>query len=423
MMSRLFFFVFLCLFACRPQPEKEISVLRQPAEFESTDAVWIIWPPSDHTTNTSNSEVTLNILEALGSDLDIVVTCANEALYKEAQAQISLRFKEQNNISITRINSVELWARDMGPNFVETTDGQLAVVDFNFDSWGYSDTTDADNKIEEAYDREAASLLEFPVIRSKMITEGGNREVNGKGTLMLTETVERGRNPNMSLEEMEAEFKRTLGVTNVVWLKEGLREDDHTFLGPIELEDGEKAYTVVTTNGHIDEYARFVNDSTILLAAVDSADLKDPIAMENHLRMSENYQILKEARDQDGRPFNIIRVTLPRTIVSTMKPGDGVYEYIKTLDYQDGSTFPEGEEINVIAAASYLNFLITEKVVIGQKYWREGMELVIQERDKQAEATLASVFPNRKIVMLDALAVNLGGGGIHCITMQQPAKP
>ena len=422
-MKRLRYLVFLCLFACGPQPEQELTVLRQPAEFESTDAVWLIWPPSDHTAGTSNSEVTLNILEALGSDLNMVVTCANEALYKEAQAKIGQRFKEQSNISITRINSVELWARDMGPNFVETTDGQLAVVDFNFDSWGYSDTTDADNKIEEAYDREAASLLKFPVIRSKMITEGGNREVNGKGTLMLTETVEKGRNPEMSLEEMEAEFARTLGVTNVVWLKEGLREDDHTFLGPIELEDGEKAYTVVTTNGHIDEYARFVNDSTILLAEVDTADLRDPIAMENHLRMEENYQILKEARDQDGKPFNIIRVTLPRTMVSTMKPGDGVYEYIKTLDYKDGSTFPDGEEIKVIAAASYLNFLITEKVVIGQKYWREGMDEEIRERDQQAEATLASVFPNRKIVMLDALAVNLGGGGIHCITMQQPAKP
>ena len=222
---------------------------------------------------------------------------------------------------------------------------------------------------------------------------------------------------------MEAEFKRTLGVSNVIWLKEGLREDDHTFLGPIELENGEKAYTVVTTNGHIDEFARFVNDSTVLLAQVDSADLEDPIAYENHLRMEENYKILKAARDQDGKPFHIVRVTLPKTIITTMQPGDGVYEYIKTLDYQDGSVFPEGEEIKVIAAASYLKFLITQKVVIGQKYWQEGMDPEVQRRDSLAQATLASLFPDREIVMLDALAVNLGGGGIHCITMQQPVKP
>ena len=75
----------------------------------------------------------------------------------------------------------------------------------------------------------------------------------------------------------------------------------------------------------------------------------------------------------------------------------------------------------VVAAASYLNFLISNEVVIGQKYWREGWDEDIRERDEQAKAVLQSVFPNRKIVMIDALAVNFGGGGVHCITMHQPA--
>ncbi len=423
MNHRLTWLLLLCLFACGQNQDTELKVTRQPAEFEPTAAVWLIWPPADHTVQTSNSEVTLNIIESLGNDQPVVLTCANKALCEEAKSQVRQRFKEQTNITITELGSIELWARDMGPTFVETNRDELAIVDFQFNSWGYSDTTDADNQIEAAYDRGAAALLDMPVIRANLISEGGNREVNGMGTLMLTETVVKGRNPQMSLKEMEAEFGRTLGVTNVIWLKEGLREDDHTFLGPIELENGEKAYTVVTTNGHIDEFARFVNDSTILLAQVDSADLEDPVAYENHLRMEENYEILKAAKDQDGKPFHIVRMTLPRTIISSMKPGDSVYEYIKTLDYRDGSVFPVGEEIKVIAAASYLNFLIASEVVLGQRYWREGMDPVLQERDSLAQATLTALFPNRKVVMLDALAVNLGGGGIHCITMQQPAKP
>ena len=96
------------------------------------------------------------------------------------------------------------------------------------------------------------------------------------------------------------------------------------------------------------------------------------------------------------------------------------YEYIKTLDYTDGSEFPAGDTINVIAAASYLNFIITSEVIIGQKYWREGMPEEIKTRDEETKAQLASVFPNRKVVMIDALAVNLGGGGLHCISMHQP---
>lgn len=403
--------------------ENPLTVIRQPAEFEPTEAVWLIWPPADHTVNTSNSEVTLSIIEALGPKQNVVVTCANDALCEEARNKIDENFKEQSHITIAPLASVELWTRDMGPTFVETNRGTLAVADFNFNSWGYSDTTDVDNKIEESYDRGAAELLKLPVIRTPMISEGGNREVNGKGTLMLSEVVERGRNPQMSLEQMEAEFQRTLGVTNVIWLKEGLHEDDHTFLGPLTLDDGELAYTVITTNGHIDEFARFVNDSTILLAQVDSTDFHDPIAYENYLRMEENYQILSQAKDQDGKSFTIHRVTLPRTIVETMYPGDGVYEYIKTLDYKDGSTFPSGEPVKVLAAASYLNFLITSEVVLGQKYWREGWDLTLKERDSLVEATLKQVFPYRQVKMLDALAVNLGGGGIHCITMQQPVAP
>ena len=78
----------------------------------------------------------------------------------------------------------------------------------------------------------------------------------------------------MTRKEMEAEYKRLMGVKKIIWLKKGVVEDDHTFLGPITTSDGTKAYTVVTTNGHIDEFARFVNDSTILLAQVDSKEFR-----------------------------------------------------------------------------------------------------------------------------------------------------
>ncbi|HCO84591.1 MAG TPA: peptidylarginine deiminase, partial [Arenibacter sp.] len=68
----------------------------------------------------------------------------------------------------------------------------------------------------------------------------------------------------------------------------------------------------------------------------------------------------------------------------------------------------------------YLNFIITNKVVIGQSCWREGMPDELKLKDENAAQILQSVFPDRKIIMIDALAVNLGGGGIHCISMHQP---
>tara|TARA_R100001369_G_C3322085_1_gene169131 strand:+ start:1350 stop:2600 length:1251 start_codon:yes stop_codon:yes gene_type:complete len=410
----------LILSCSSPKKSDPIIAVNQPAEFESQEAIWLIWPSTDHKEGESVEQVTLAIVEALVGNIDIVITCKDKELLAQAEESLKKHFGELPKLKLLQLPSVEIWARDMGPIFVETNQNTWAIADFNFNSWGYSDTLNIDTKTEELYDERVAKHFQLPVISSTMISEGGNREVNGKGTLITTEAVEMDRNPEMTKADMEKEYKRLLGVKKIIWLKQGLVEDDHTFRGPITTVDGDKAYTVVTTNGHVDEFARFVNDSTILFAKVDSVDLEDPIAFENHKRMEENYRILSKATDQDGKPFTIVRMSLPGTIFSSMNPGDYVYEYIKTLDYTNGSTFPNGEPIKVMAALSYLNFIITNKVVIGQRCWKEGMSNDLKLKDEEAAQILQSVFPDRKIVMIDAFAVNLGGGGIHCISMHQP---
>jgi len=414
--------------ACRPaatDPEGEqaptdtLAIARQPAEFEEQEAVWVLYPPEDHLEGYSNEAVVLEIIEALLPDNNVRVAVNSEGLYERARRKLPAAALESGRIQLLQIPYIEFWSRDMGPVFVVTEDGRAAIADFNFNAWGYGDTTEAEVVVEEKFDERVAAELGLPLVSSSVISEGGDREVNGRGTLMVIESVELDRNPDRSKAELEAEFRRLLGVEHVIWLKEGLYEDSHTFLGPLLTATGSKAYTVITTNGHIDEFARFAGPNTILLAAVDSSDLDDPIARENHRRMQKNYEILKNAVDQDGRPFEIVRVPLPRTILGTMEPGDAVYDYISILEYEDGSNFPIGEPVTVIAAASYLNFLITNGAIIAQKYGRSGMEVAL-ERDRQVQSILQGVFPDRRIVMIDALAVNFGGGGIHCITMQQP---
>jgi agmatine deiminase len=416
------FIIVLILLSCaETKKQPNILVINQPAEFDKQEALWLIWPPRNHKESESVEAVTLSIIEAINGTSDIVITGMNQELLKQARETIEKRFGKLPRLTFIEIPSIEIWARDMGPIFVETNQKTMAIADFNFNSWGYADTLNVDSKTEEKYDERVAKHFKLPVISSEMISEGGNREVNGKGTLITTESVEMDRNPTMTKKEMEAEYKRLLGTKKVIWLKQGLVEDDHTFLGPITTSDGTKAYTVVTTNGHVDEFVRFVNDSTILLAQVDPSELTDPIAFENNKRMEENYQILSKATDQDGKPFTIFRMPLQETIYNTMKPGDYVYDFIKTLDYENGSTFPDGKNIKVIAALSYLNFIITNKVIIGQSIWREGMPLALKLKDEKAAQVLQAAFPDRKVIMIDALAVNLGGGGIHCISMQQPA--
>ena len=401
----------------RPGPP---TVARLPAEFEPQSAVWLIWPQVDHLSGYSNEKVAQQIIEAVAPHTPVKVVATEPRFARRARAALPASELNSGRIEICEIPAVQFWVRDMGPPFVETSAGKLAVADFRFDGWGYADPDGAETRIEEQFDRAAAEGLGLSVVSSRMISEGGDRESNGRGTLLAAEAVELGRNPGMDKAALEAEFRRLLGVKKVIWLKQGLREDDHTFLGPLAAGDGQLAYTAVTTNGHVDEFARFVSPTKILLAQVLPEDIDDPLARENHARMEANYEILRGAVDQDGRPFEIVRVPLPKPVFARMRPGDSVYDFIARLEYRDGSKFPAGEPATVVAAASYLNFLVTNGVVVAPKYGGDGKDPAASARDETVRRLLTEAFPDRRVVMIDALPVNFGGGGIHCITMHQP---
>ena len=78
-----------------------------------------------------------------------------------------------------------------------------------------------------------------------MVLEGGAIDVNGCGTLLTTEecllSEEQSRNPGYTRFDYAQIFKKYLGVTNVVWLKNGIAGDD--------------------THGHVDDLAKLVDDS------------------------------------------------------------------------------------------------------------------------------------------------------------------
>jgi len=61
---------------------------------------------------------------------------------------------------------------------------------------------------------------------------------------------------------------------------------------------------------------------------------------------------------------------------------------------------------------SYLNSLFVNGAVIMPKYNVPA--------DERARAVYQGLFPERKIVQLSINHIAIGGGGIHCITQQQP---
>ncbi len=133
--------------------------------------------------------------------------------------------------------------------------------------------------------------------------------------------------------------------------------------------------------------------------------------------LEENYKILKAASDQDGKKFKIIRVPVADIIYDefVIKETDA-----EELHYFHGSR--PGQTIRKIIAASYLNFFISNGVVLVPAYWKEGRPQSTKQKDETVKNILQKVFPNRKIVQIHSENFNYSGGGMHCATQQQPAS-
>ncbi len=147
----------------------------------------------------------------------------------------------------------------------------------------------------------------------------------------------------------------------------------------------------------------------------------DPIAAVSFERLERSLEILENSSCQDGHPLNVVRVPVPDVILETMSASDAVFDYLQSLTYEDGTMIRSDEAIRVVAATSYLNFQVTNGLVLMPVYWEPGMPDAVRQKDEHARRVLAEAFPDREVVPIHALNANLGGGGIHCMIQPQPA--
>jgi len=397
---------------------------RFPAEFEKQEAVWVGWLTKEYIKGYQSDLVMLEIVRELQARVKVNICVPTERQKKHVQAFLKSKKISSKNLSYYTIPFTMLYWRDFGPIFTVNDAGAKSVVDFNFNCWGYFPDTDTQARMMEKVDRTVAADLGLASRMSRLVSEGGDRELNGKGTLLVTEACEFQRNPNLAREVMEEEYKRTLGVTNVIWLKQGTVDDDAYNTSTLPGPGGKGiAYRSAAANNHMDEYCRFIAPDTILLAEVSKEDAaQGPVEMENRRRMEVNYEILSKAVDQDGKHFKIIRIPMPETLYFEAQPDDEAYFGLVSFpSYSDGTAFPVGQPVTIIPAQSYCNFLISNGVVLAQKYWSKGLDESVKKRDVEALKVLKKAFPNREVVAINTLAINFGGGGIHCSTQQEPA--
>ncbi|MBK9274943.1 MAG: agmatine deiminase family protein [Flavobacteriales bacterium] len=397
---------FALLAACS-SPKEEPPAYRLPPEWEPHEAVWFTY------SGTAADTVLDKVVLAMDTATRVVCAADNDSL----AATIVMRW-DSLGIARTRyrveVMGEGLYApavRDAGPIFLRRRDGSPAVLDPDWNYYG-----DLENLVgtpahllayEDSFPRMLARRMGLPVVHSDLVIEGGAVEVNGAGVLLQVEAVTMQRNPGWSRDSMEHELKRVLGVRDIIWLKEG-PADDMWYLEP-------RIHGRVFnqgTGGHVDEFCRFVNDSTVLLAWPEDDELADPVHAVARHRMEVNERILQEAG------LHVLHAPVP-----VLEYRGLILDSLKDHHARLLARYPEvqhGDSVRQLHAASYLNLLITNGCVFVPAYWHEGLSEEMRIKDERMRKLLRPLFSGRRIVPIDPRAINRFGGGMHCWTQQQP---
>jgi agmatine deiminase len=427
MKSIIFSISFAFLLSCQNTDSK----FYMPAEWEPHEAVWFGWEK-----DSAYYPSIADIINTITPSVRVKVAVSSDSLLQVAKKYLYGKSVSPANIKFYLMPGDRYWIRDNGASFLVNEKGEMGIADFNWDLYGlpawlqdkYENNKDSADKYLKLWldaevallDVQMAATENASVFKTNVVHEGGAIEVNGKGTLILCEATVFQRNPNRSREELESEFKRVLGVRKIIWMKKGLAGDPHWFYRRIT-----ENYVGGGTGGHTDEFVRFANANTIMLAWVNEDEKNlNPINRMNYLRMNENLKILEQSTDQDGKPFKIIKVPLPDLITRNIiaKPSNDTIQGNLDIspDYFVPAEAPQyGDSLLRVPAASYMNFLITNGLVLLPTYTAMGSS---GKKEEEVRKIFEEQFPGRKIVFFNAMVQNWAGGGIHCSTQQQPKR-
>ena len=408
-----YFFILVIHYSCNNKINTEFYL---PAEWEPQSGV-IVGGLDD----TASFEMVSQL--AKETKVFCLVSDSTMETYKKKLSTVGVNLDSiQFLTSSTEFN----YAQRDGIIFLKNNVGEKKLVNFAWNMYGwYFDSSiknyiDKDKRKRELYTSVHLKAFAYPVINSSMVNEGGAIETNGKGTILQVESVNMQRNPTMSKELQEAELKKVLNVKKIIWLKEGAAEDPSGW-GTLITEN----YFGIGVKGHLDEFCRFVNENTILISFPDSLEaVVDPVKKITLDRMKINYEILKNATDQDGKPFNIVKMPVPDIDYMTFALDTiSKNNEIKFLSQQilfEQKHFSVGDTVHFVPSSSYLNFLITNKTVFEAKYWTEGQSDGSKVKDDKAKQILQQYFPEKIIYQINTSKTNHNGGGLHCWSMQIP---
>jgi len=339
-----------------------------PAEWERHGATWLAWPHelTDWPGKFAPIPWAFAEMVRLLSQVErVFLQVEDGAAEKRARGILKKAGAKLEAVEFFRVATDRGWMRDSGPICVKNAAGEVAYNNFVFNGWAKYANHKKDAAVVSRVNGRLKRRIFLPMHHGRrVVLEGGSIDVNGKGTLLTTEECLQSkvqeRNPGFTKEDYAEVFREYLGVTNVLWLGNGIAGDD--------------------THGHVDDLTRFVNETTVV--TIVEEDRRDA----NYAALQENLERLRKMKDQDGRALLVETLPMPKAVAFA------------------GQRLP----------ASYANFYIANGLVIVPTF--------NDANDRVALNTLAKLFPEREVVGIHCRDLVLGLGTLHCMTQQEPAR-
>ena len=365
---------------------------RMPAEWEPHEATWLAWPHARADWPGKLAPIPWvygEVVRHLTAGERVRILVRDGALEASARRLLTRVGVDLGQVDFFRVPTDRSWTRDTCPLFVRQEDArhpEVAITDWKFNGWAKYPNHRRDDAIPARLARALEMRRFVPLVSGdgapggdgpggdrrkrsapaprprQMVLEGGSVDVNGAGALLTTEecllSPVQARNPGVSRAELEAALASHLGIRKVLWLGRGIAGDD--------------------THGHVDDLARFVSRTTVVLAEESNPD------DENHAWLAENRERLEGMSNADGEKLEIVSLPMPAPL------------------RLDGVRLP----------ASYANFYIGNTAVLVPTF--------NDAADRVALGILAELFPDREVVGIHAVDLVWGLGTLHCMTQQQP---
>jgi agmatine deiminase len=339
---------------------------RLPAEWEKQQGMLLCFPHNGNDWPGKYQAVQwafVEFIKKVTTYEPLFLVVADKSLKTKVIALLQKAHVNLKNVTFIVQKTNRSWMRDSGPIIVKNGKTREAL-NFNFNGWAkYSNY-----RLDKYVPKKVASALNLPMIQVKykgkpVVLEGGAIDSNGKGTLLTSEECLlhqsiQIRNQGFTKADYEAIFKDCFGVTNTIWLGDGIKGDD--------------------THGHIDDLCRFVNEDTIV--TVLESNPKHP----NYRALQDNLKRLQNAKLENGKKPNIVTLPMPSEILF------------------EGVSLP----------ASYANFLILNECVLVPTFNDPNDRIVLN--------LLADCFQNREVIGINAIDLIWGFGTLHCLSQQIP---